>query len=117
MTLEEKLKAKSIPLMQKYMWIDQPTEMQKEQVILLKDALSICQQEIDEYKPKWISVKDKLPSYGEKVLVDIDNGYVVLIGRRNTNGWSAFYTDGECLVNNPPEVNSEVTRWMPLPKP
>lgn len=48
MTLEEKLKEKSIPLMQKYMWIDQPTEMQKEQVILLKDALSICHQEIDE---------------------------------------------------------------------
>lgn len=82
---------------------------------IIRNFLSICQQEIEDAKPKWISVNDRLPELGEKILVAIDGGWVILLGRLMTNGWTAFYSDGEELVNQD-KNGSKVTHWMPLPE-
>lgn len=58
-----------------------------------------------EEPPRWISVKDRLPTSSEDVLVligrDIDIGYY----EPNYDYWVAYV----CIENN-------VTHWMPLPE-
>ncbi len=58
---------------------------------------------------EWVSVAERLPGFGEKVLcLRADN---ILMGRLNINGWSLFYKDGESLVSK----EMPVEYWMPLP--
>jgi len=80
--------------------------------ISIKAALSICKQEIEDAKPKWISVKDKLPEPHEKVIASLENGWNILLGVVDLhNKWLVYYTDGL----NEAQTNL-VTHWMPLPE-
>lgn len=119
MTLEEKLKEKSIRLNVKYMWIDQPKEIQQEEVIQLKDAISICKQEIEDAKPKWISIKDKLPEIGEEVIVYcpkcISRKVTALMRLIRYEGATEYFWDNSYGGSNVHVMHS-VTHWMPLPE-
>lgn len=57
--------------------------------------------------PKWISVKDRLPDPGERVLFSdgtfVGEGYILVTGEWMRNGIGAFWT--------------HPTHWMPLPEP
>ena len=57
---------------------------------------------------EWISVKDRLPEIGVRVLVSDNEGFGVLSGRLMHKGW---YLEGEL------DKNANVTDWQPLPKP
>lgn len=62
---------------------------------------------------KWIPVSERLPSYGEDVLLSIDGqfcavGYIV---QTNDERWYEWYYNG---WYHPYE---DVTAWMPLPEP
>ena len=59
----------------------------------------------------WIDVKDRLPEIGEYVFVYNTEG-AILIARLFTDGWAAFFADGEKLMG---ELSA--THWMPLPNP
>ena len=51
----------------------------------------------------WISVEDRLPEYGARILTIMDNGY------RQAATWKSLWiTDA---------TSGRVTHWMPLPKP
>ncbi len=62
---------------------------------------------------KWISVSEKLPEYGRKVLVtDVRDGFVStseLFARGKVDWW-------ECEDTMRLQVG-EITHWMPLPEP
>jgi len=67
---------------------------------------------------KWISVEDRLPERGVKVIVYFCNIQTTLIGRRmNDSGgndvWMVFFADGEKANNN--IYSEDITHWMPLP--
>ena len=54
----------------------------------------------------WISVKDRLPAPGERVLVS--NGKMVMEAYRTISGtWERFGVNLFCMVP---------TEWMPMPK-
>jgi len=63
-------------------------------------------------KPKWIPVTERLPSWGEDVLISISGfanvGHLVQTNDEKQYNWfySGWYHD-PC----------EVTHWMPLPEP
>lgn len=57
----------------------------------------------------WIESKNALPVVGEYVLVLLE-GETMLKGRLCSNGWSAFFADGEKLVGT-----RDVTHWTYLP--
>lgn len=58
----------------------------------------------------WIPVTESLPEeVAQNVLVHLSDG-TILTGRLWANGWSAFFSDGECEV-----TEREVTHWLPLP--
>lgn len=57
----------------------------------------------------WIESKKALPVVGEYVLVLLE-GETMLKGRLCSNGWSAFFADGEKLVGT-----RDVTHWTHLP--
>lgn len=73
----------------------------------------------------WISVKDRLPKSGEKVIVAVKHNYDYLIqvaiykntkitaekGTRVVEKW--FCSDVNFYYN---ENYGEITHWMPLPK-
>lgn len=72
------------------------------------DSWQVLEQEKEE--GLWISVKEP-PEIGEYVLVNIGED-TVLKGRLMNNGWTAFFSDGENLVDD----LRPVTHWQPLPK-
>ena len=55
---------------------------------------------------EWISVKDRLPEFGRRVLI---------LGNRKDGQF--IYIDQICADGNWLLVNWEVTHWMPLPQP
>ena len=61
---------------------------------------------------KWVSVKERLPEAFEYVLVDL--GGNIFKGRRYSNGWAVFFSDGE---KNIKDDKRTVTHWQPLPNP
>ena len=61
-----------------------------------KDILDLCQ-------PQWVSVEDRLPEYGERVLVMMFDDY-----RQCANWFNNWVTD---------DKSGQVTHWIPLPPP
>ena len=60
---------------------------------------------------KWISVKDRLPKTGERVLAT--DGFMVGEGFRNDkNEFCRYYASSWKDV-----LGDDVTHWMPLPDP
>ena len=114
MTLEEKLKEK---LNENAFFIDTGIAcdeiMDEDEIDILFNyanyiALSICKQEIEDAKPKWISVKDRLPelyrlNMSKDVLIFAGSKHLVGVYDYELNRWStsAYIT---------------VTHWMPLPE-
>ena len=66
---------------------------------------------IEGVEREWISVEERLPEPCDKVTVALSDG-CVLVGRLYSNGWSAFFMDGEQSV-----IERQVTHWQPLPSP
>ena len=64
-------------------------------------------------KPKWISVKERLPEDNERVLVYHDDGMIRL--GINKNGF-ADVVSNLYLKHNHKTCFSKVTHWMPLPE-
>lgn len=60
---------------------------------------------------EWISVKDENPGLRQPVLVYNTEG-ATLIAQRYSNGWVAFFKDGEAMMG---ELSP--THWQPLPNP
>ena len=60
-------------------------------------------------RPKWISVKEKLP--------ENDYNYLVFTSDRNDAVIATYYGDGEWLEYDSTNLIPLVTHWMPLPKP
>lgn len=60
---------------------------------------------------EWVSVEKAIPEIGQMVLVYNTEG-AILTGRLMNNGWSAFFSDGECLMQ---ELTA--THWQPVPSP
>lgn len=62
---------------------------------------------------EWISVKDRLPEFGQAVLIYTEYGkYDVCDIARDS--------DGDIMWHNfirPRHTNGSVTHWQPLPKP
>ena len=65
-------------------------------------------------KPRWISVKERLPSVGDKVIVAIREEIGYTRYDYTNTGW--YSGNGEKWVVED-EYCSWVTRWMPLPEP
>jgi len=86
-----------------------------------ENIISICKQEIEDAKPKWISVKDRLPELDISVLCysiakDIDGGEkgrIISMGKRliNYTQQPVFVADAGMFY----EVE-EILFWMPLPE-
>lgn len=86
-----------------------------------QSARSLLAQEIDKLEvnqTKWISVKDRLPEYGQSILIVI-NGHVQPItymfdGNDDESWYEPYYFDGTDDFIWDPQY---ITHWMPLPKP
>lgn len=57
---------------------------------------------------KWISVKDRLPKIGQRVILFDSNGFGSLSGRLLSAGW---YLEREL------DLSANITHWQPLPEP
>lgn len=60
---------------------------------------------------KWISVKERLPRYAERVILYDSNHRVIYTGIRESTG-----ANGEVFTETM-EYSRRVTHWMPLPEP
>ena len=77
------------------------------------DALLYIQR-LEAAQPKWISVKERLPAKGLRVIVRDGHNMV-------TTGWRSYYVDvkGNELweVDGAHNYRNDVTHWMPTPEP
>lgn len=79
-------------------------------------ALTASNEVIAKNKPKWISVTERLPEIGRKVLV-CAYGHEILTARMNKqteNGYPVFECNGIFLEMAKP---GRISHWMPLPQP
>ena len=60
---------------------------------------------------EWISVKDRLPEFGEKVLITDVSGDVLVYSLEQTCSGECWWEDEYWNWYN------DVTHWMPLPEP
>lgn len=80
-------------------------------------VLKAMEEYASQFKPKsstlqeWVLVENGLPELCEKVTVCLSDE-TVLVGRLYSNGWSAFFMDGES-----PVIERTVIAWQPLPSP
>ena len=80
------------------------------------DLLQAYEQGLEDGKPKWIPVNEKLPTARKKVLVAYKNG--VTIAERN-----GYLVDPKTVntywrgVHGSKHQLTSVTHWMPLPEP
>lgn len=66
---------------------------------------------------EWISVKDKLPDYGEEVLAILSgrpNEFVTLM---EAYMLAAYYPEAWFVDEYPDWDDAQVSYWMPLPEP
>ena len=67
---------------------------------------------------EWISVKDKLPPNGDKLVLIVVNGKGKNLTFRNAVEIANYTSkDGWILETFPELENMQVTHWMPLPEP
>lgn len=62
---------------------------------------------------EWISVKERMPNYGQEVLVYPYPGAF----RRNNIGSLTVYNDGKGGSHFGHTYHDEITHWMPYPSP
>ena len=87
---------------------------------LSQDALAYIQQlehhigeltekvaQFEAARPKWISVKEKLP--------ENDDNYLVFTSDKNEAEIATYYGDGEWLTHDLTNLTRLVTHWAPLP--
>ncbi len=64
-------------------------------------------------QPKWISVEERLPERGFKVLTVNGHGYIIIFAlwKRTEREW--------CWINDAGHFNhcNDITHWMQLPEP
>ena len=85
---------------------------QDEQVILCPEHYCLCT--LPSAQPRWIPCKEKLPKYGENVIVSIHDDSGDYACDYASFGWYAV--KGKFwVVDN--EVNERVVAWLPLPRP
>ena len=75
-------------------------------VLELLDAADTIEA-LEAARPKWISVKEKLP--------ENDDNYLVFTSDRNEEEIATYYGDGEWLTRDLTNLTPLVTHWMPLP--
>ena len=69
-----------------------------------------------EQEPKWVSVEDRLPEYGEYLVSPIPNGDLNIITANylpSKKVWTQDFYNGYDYE----DMNVKVTHWMPLPSP
>ena len=64
--------------------------------------------------PQWISVKDRLPEDGTRVMAYVNGWHEVAWHRKSIREWQ--FRD-EIAFNNETNTYGLVTHWMPLPEP
>lgn len=94
-----------------YVELDEPCDVYVKR--RAADMLEKLAAERDAKKPKWISIKDRLPERDRKVLViDGHNGIRILaFWRKNGNEWE-WITETYGISRK-----NDVKMWMPLPEP
>ena len=79
--------------------------------VLHADALALIQRP-EAAQPQWISVEDRLPERGFKVLTVNGHGYIRIFAlwKRTEREW--------CWINDAGHFNhcNDITHWMPLPE-
>lgn len=65
---------------------------------------------------QWISVKDRLPDSGKRVLFVCNELNKVLVGHHMRNGLFQLYP-GINNINSEKIILTDATHWMPLPEP
>jgi len=78
-----------------------------------KMHLEVLKRKVEDSRPKWISVKDKLPPHRKSVLTVKSNGdqlvsYIINHDDGFTPNWQWTLTD---------RIGVEITHWQPLPTP
>lgn len=77
---------------------------------ITRDALAYIQQ-LEEQQPRWISVKERLPENGQKIIAAFrGSGGQVADQARYSNGEFDFASWAYVWADN-------ITHWMPLPEP
>lgn len=78
--------------------------------MIARDALA-CIQQLEAQQPRWISVKERLPENGQKVIATFKNeGGVIVDQARYSNGEFDFASWAYVWHEN-------ITHWMPMPEP
>lgn len=78
--------------------------------MIARDALA-CIPQLEAQQPRWISVKERLPENGQKVIATFKNeGGVIVDQARYSNGEFDFASWAYVWHEN-------ITHWMPMPEP
>lgn len=92
--------------------IDAILEMNTENRVSWLDCALDTLDALPSAEPRWIPVTERLPGYGEKVLVTFHNKYI----DRTTIGVSSCYVQKEGFFSDTPFDYAPIA-WMPLPEP
>ena len=98
-----------IPIFRVKQWLEHDNKLRK----IETDTAYEC----GKHANKWISVKDRMPKKGEKVLCTLDDefydeGEIKILYLTNSYGGGVIWVDGYIGTEN-----YDVCAWMPLPKP
>lgn len=98
-----------IPIFRVKQWIEHDNKLRR----IETDTVYEC----GKHANKWISVKDRMPKKGEKVLCTLDDefydeGEIKILYLTNSYGGGVIWVDGYIGTEN-----YDVCAWMPLPKP
>lgn len=73
---------------------------------------TVLEQLILEQQPRWIPVSERLPKYGEHIIITLKG-----IFREHPIITDVSYFDGDFRIENGDGCFSDVIAWMPLPEP